>query len=151
VPLWTWERERERERVENLRRRSDNCLKGRKKQLKLRKEEEEKEYYQTSPNLLRFEKYGSCDFFQRVCCVCVCVRERERERERVENLRRRSDNCLEGRKKGLKLRKGEEEKEYYQTSPNLLRFERYCSCDFFPFVLETPKPKIKKKALRKLI
>jgi hypothetical protein len=72
------------------------------------------------------------------------------ERERFENLRRRSDNCLEGRKKGLKLRKGEEEKEYYQTSPNLLRFERYGSCDFFPFVLETSKPKIKKTVLRKL-
>jgi len=62
-----------------LRKRSDNYLKGRKKQLKLRKEEEEKEYYQTSPNLLRFERYESCDFFQ---CVCVCVYEREIERER---------------------------------------------------------------------
>jgi len=80
--------ERERVRVENLRKRSDNYLKGRKKQLKLRKEEEEKEYYQTSPNLLRFERYESCDFFQCVCvCVCVYEREIERERERERELR----------------------------------------------------------------
>jgi hypothetical protein len=42
---------------------------------------------------------------------------RERETERVKNLRKRLVNCLEGRRKGLKPRKGEEKKEYCQTFP----------------------------------
>jgi hypothetical protein len=67
------ERERERERVENLRRRSDNCLNGRKKQLKLRKEEEEKEYYQTFPTYLDSKSMGHVTYFN----ARVCVRERD--------------------------------------------------------------------------
>jgi hypothetical protein len=64
--------------------------------------------------------------------VCVCVRERERERERVENLRRRSDHCLKGRKKTAKTDKGRRREGI--LSPNLLRFEKYGSCDFFQCV-----------------